>query len=257
MTARTLPALLAITALSATLGGCGAVGRLSAVGKAPKMTASEPATSPMVQPSLGEKSSAGRYAMGAAPPVTPGGTSLFRIGAGAFLHDQRAASVGDILTVRINIADNAVLDNSSTRSRSGAEKMGIPGLFGLESKIPKILPGTPDPAKLVDANSNSNSTGAGNTSRSEQINTTVAAIVVDVLPNGNLVIRGRQEVRVNYELREMLISGIVRPQDIARDNSIRNSQIADARISYGGRGQITDMQQPRWGQQVYEAVMPF
>jgi flagellar L-ring protein precursor FlgH len=257
MNRKTLSALLAISALSTTLGGCGSVGRLSAVGKAPKMSPLEATSAPAVQSSLGDQATAGRRAPGAPPPVTPGGASLFRTGAGAFFHDQRASSVGDILTVRINIADNAVLGNSSSRSRSGAESMGVPGLFGLETQIPKILPGTPDPAKLVDAKSNSNSTGTGNTSRSEQINTTVAAIVTDVLPNGNLVIRGRQEVRVNYELREMLVSGIVRPQDIARDNSITNSQIADARISYGGHGQLTDMQQPRWGQQVYEAVFPF
>jgi flagellar L-ring protein precursor FlgH len=252
-----LTALLIATALAPSLAGCGSVGRLAAVGKAPKMTAMEPPTAPAVQPSLGDQSIANRYAFGAPPPVTPGGASLFRTGAGAFFHDQRASAVGDILTVRINIADNAILDNSSTRSRSGAESLGIPNFLGIESKLDKVLPGSPNPSSLVNANSASNSAGAGNTSRSEQINTTVAAIVAAVLPNGNLLIRGRQEVRVNFELRELLISGIVRPQDIARDNSIRNSQIADARISYGGRGQITDVQQPRWGQQVYEAVFPF
>lgn len=257
MNLKRLSGLLLATALSTGLAGCGAVGRLAAVGKAPKMTPAEQQSAPAVQPSLGDQAIAGRYAPGAAPPVTPGGASLFRTGAGAFFHDQRASSVGDILTVRINIADNAVLDNSSSRSRAGSEAAGMPNFLGLESQIGKVLPGNPDPAKLVSTNSTSNSTGAGNTSRREQINTTVAAIVTGVLPNGNLQIRGRQEVRVNFELRELLISGLVRPQDIARDNSITNSQIADARISYGGRGQLTDMQQPRWGQQVYEAVFPF
>jgi flagellar L-ring protein precursor FlgH len=238
------------------LPGCGSVGRLSAVGKLPKVSAMEPQSAPPIQPSLGGQAISGRYS-GGAPTDLPQGSSLFRTGAGAFFHDQRASSIGDILTVRINIADNAALDNSTTRSRTGKESAGLPNLLGLESKLNKILPGAVDPASLVNSNSTSNSAGAGNTSRSEQINTTVAAVVVGVLPNGNLVIEGKQEVRVNYELRELVVRGFVRPQDIARDNSIRSNQIAEARISYGGRGQITDLQQPRWGQQVYEALFPF
>jgi flagellar L-ring protein precursor FlgH len=162
-----------------------------------------------------------------------------------------------VLTIRINIADKAVLDNSTTRSRTGAETAGLSSLLGLESQLVKVLPGHPDPSKLVDSNSNSTSSGAGNTTRSEQINTTIAAIVTDVLPNGNLMVQGRQEVRVNFELRELIVSGIVRPEDIARDNSILHSQIAEARISYGGRGQLTDAQQARWGQQIYDALFPF
>ena len=130
-------------------------------------------------------------------------------------------------------------------------------MLGLESQIGKILPGNPDPSKLADTSSDSRATGAGNTSRSEQINMTVAASIMDVLPNGNLMIRGRQEVRVNFELRELVVTGVIRPEDIARDNSIRHSQIADARISYGGRGQLTDAQQARWGQQIYDALFPF
>jgi flagellar L-ring protein precursor FlgH len=243
-------------ALALLLSGCGSVGRLHAVGKLPKVSPMAPPAAPTVQPSLGGQAIAGRYS-GGAPDTLPQGSSLFRTGAGAFFHDQRASSVGDILTVRINIADNAALDNSTTRSRSGKEAAGLPNLLGLESKLNKVLPGAVDPSNLVNSNSSSNSAGAGNTSRSEQINTTVAAVVVGVLPNGNLVIEGKQEVRVNYELRELVVRGFVRPQDIARDNSIRSNQIAEARISYGGRGQITDLQQPRWGQQVYEALFPF
>ena len=188
----------------------------------------------------------------------PGGSaSLFRTGAGAFFHDQRASQVGDILTVRISVADSATLDNKSSRARSGNDSIGLPNFLGLENTLKKVLPSGANPASLIDTKNASGSTGTGNTSRSEQINTVVAATVVGVLPNGNLVIRGHQEVRVNFELRQLLVSGIVRPQDIARDNSVLSSQIADARISYGGRGQITDVQQPRWGQQVIEAVSPF
>jgi flagellar L-ring protein precursor FlgH len=253
-----LPSAAVTIALSAlTLSGCGTVGRLSAIGKPPRISAAIARPAPDVQPSLGGQAIAGRYTGGVPAQQTAGGASLFRTGAGAFFHDQRASSVGDILTVRINIADNAVLDNSSTRSRRGKENLGLPGLLGLESKIGKVLPGNPDPAGLVATDSSSASGGTGNTSRSEQINTAIAAVVVAVLPNGNLSIEGHQEVRVNFELREVVVRGIVRPQDIARDNSIRSNQIAEARIGYGGRGQLTDMQQPRLGQQLLDVILPF
>lgn len=245
--------------LMAGLSGCGSVGRLQRVGRAPKMTPppADP-VAPVIEPSLGDRAAAHRAGKGdrVRPAATPS-ASLFRTGAGAFFHDQRASRAGDVLTIRINIADKAVLDNSTTRSRTGAETAGLSSLLGLESQLVKVLPGHPDPSKLVDSNSNSTSSGAGNTARSEQINTTIAAIVTDVLPNGNLMVQGRQEVRVNFELRELIVSGIVRPEDIARDNSILHSQIAEARISYGGRGQLTDAQQARWGQQIYDALFPF
>ena len=166
-------------------------------------------------------------------------------------NDQRASRVGDILTVEINIADKAEFGNSTLRSRNGSESVGIAALLGLQT----ILPG--DPSQAVDASSTSQSGGQGRTSRSETINMTMAAIVTDVLPNGNLMIRGRQEMRVNFELRELIVTGIVRPTDIGRDNVIQHGKIAEARISYGGRGQLTDVQQARWGQQIYEALFPF
>ncbi|PJI87901.1 flagellar basal body L-ring protein FlgH [Sphingomonas koreensis] len=248
-----LPAILAASMLS----GCGAVGRLKAIGKPPRMSEAEAPVAPRVEPSIGNAAAQGRGGSASLAETAPGGASLFRTGAGAFFRDQRASRVGDIVTIRINIADNARVDNATTRTRAGSESGGIAALLGLESQIGKILPGNPDPSKLVDTSSDSRATGAGNTSRSEQINMTVAALIMDVLPNGNLMIRGRQEVRVNFELRELVVTGVIRPEDIARDNSIRHSQIADARISYGGRGQLTDAQQARWGQQIYDALFPF
>ena len=248
-----LPVLLAASLLS----GCGAVGRLRNVGKPPRMSETETPVAPHIVPSLGNQAAQGRAGADTPAETAPGGASLFRTGAGAFFRDQRASRVGDIVTIRINIADNATVDNSTTRTRDGSESGGVGALLGLESKIKKILPGNPDPAKLADTSSASRATGKGNTTRSEQINMTMAASVVDVLPNGNLLIRGRQEVRVNFELRELVVTGSIRPEDIARDNSIRHSQIADARISYGGRGQLTDAQQGRWGQQIYDALFPF
>jgi flagellar L-ring protein FlgH len=251
---RMIPLLM----VAGLLGGCGAVGRLSHVGQAPKMTPMNDPVAPALEPSLGDQAAAHRAGSSDhTKPDETNGASLFRTGAGAFFHDMRASRVGDVLTIRINIADKAVLDNSTTRTRTGSEAAGLGSFLGLESTLNKILPGHPDPSKLVDGNSNSQSTGAGNTARSEQIATTIAAIVTNVLPNGNLVVQGRQEVRVNFELRELVVSGVVRPEDIARDNSILHSQIAEARISYGGRGQLTDAQQQRWGQQIYDALFPF
>jgi flagellar L-ring protein precursor FlgH len=249
-----IPLVFVATALS----GCGAVGHLKAVGKAPKMSVAEDSPSPSVESSLGLQGAAHRA--GTPPPVVvppSPSASLFRTGSGAFFRDQRAGRVGDILTVRINIADKAAVDNTTTRSRTGSETSGVAALLGLQAPLAKLLPGAVDPAKLVDTNSTSQSNGAGTTSRSETINMTIAATVVGVMPNGNLAIRGKQEVRVNFELRELVVSGIVRPEDIARDNSIHHSQIAEARISYGGRGQLTDAQQARWGQQIYDALFPF
>jgi len=251
--------IASMTLLAGLLSGCGAVGHLKAVGKPPKMTAMEQTPSPAVEASLGLQGATNRaggepVAVAVPPPPAPT-ASLFRTGAGAFFRDQRAGRVGDILTIRINVADKAAVDNTTTRSRGGSEKSGIASLLGLQTPLAKLT-GT-DPSKLIDTNSTSQSSGAGNTSRSETINMTMAATVVGVMPNGNLVIRGKQEVRVNFELRELVVSGIVRPEDIARDNSIRHSQIAEARISYGGRGQLTDAQQARWGQQIYDALFPF
>ena len=247
-----------VLAAAALLSGCGSIAKLKMVGKAPKMSPPESTPAPPLQTSLGRQGPADRAGAGepANAPVAPS-ASLFRTGAGAFFRDQRAGRIGDILTVRIQIADHADVGNSTSRSRTGSENAGLAGLLGLQSTLTKILPGGPDPSKLVAANSASTSDGSGTISRKETINMTIAATVVGVLPNGNLAIRGKQEVRVNYELRELVISGIVRPEDIARDNSIPHTQIAEARISYGGRGRLTDAQQDRWGQQIYDALFPF
>ena len=246
--------MLAIALL--LLAGCGAAGRLAAVGKVPRFTPVEAAPAPVLETSLGRQGDINRAgAAGVLAPVAS--ASLFRSGAGAFFRDQRAGRVGDILTVRIRINDRAELGNSTSRSRTGSEGAGLSALLGLQAPLAKLLPGAVDPASLVASDSTSRSDGNGAISRSETINMTVAATVVGVLPNGNLAIRGRQEMRVNYELRELVISGIVRPEDIARDNSIPHSQIAEARISYGGRGRLSDAQQDRWGQQIYDALFPF
>jgi flagellar L-ring protein precursor FlgH len=194
-------------------------------------------------------------------PTQPG--SLWQMGSQNFFNDNRASRVGDILTVLINMNEQAQFKNQTTRDRSNTESMGATSFFGLEKRLVKVLPdggsnGTPvDPSSLVDLNSGTSSKGNGSAQRSEQVQMKLAAIIAAILPNGNFVINGNQQVRVNYELREMQIAGVVRPQDVTAENTVTYDKIAEARIAYGGRGQLTDVQQPRYGQQVLDMVLPF
>jgi flagellar L-ring protein precursor FlgH len=244
--------LITAVAICATLSGCGAVGRLKQVGKAPKLSAIDPVDTPELEPSLAMPADRGGHAQ---RPQQPAPTaSLFRTGAGAFFRDQRASKTGDILTIRINIADKADIGNATSRTRGGSETGGVGALLGI-APVAKALGS--DASKVFDTNSGSKYNGGGTTNRSETINLTMAAIVTQVLPNGNLMIRGRQEVRVNFEMRELIVTGMIRPEDISRDNSIQHSQIAEARVIYGGKGQLTEAQQARWGQQIYDALFPF
>lgn len=183
--------------------------------------------------------------------------SLWKAGSRQFFNDPRASNIGDILTVLIQINDQAQLNNSTGRTRKSTMDGGVTNFFGLEQLPGKVLPESFDPATMVGASSNGAFAGQGQVARNEKVDMTVAAIVTQVLPNGNLVVAGRQEVRINNELRELLVSGIVRPQDITSANQVRHTQMAEARISYGGRGQITAYQQPPKGQQILGAISPF
>lgn len=186
-----------------------------------------------------------------------GPNSLWRAGARSFFGDQRARQIGDILTVNISIKDNAQVNNSTQRSRSGTEEAGVSALLGYEENLKKILPGDPSLDPAVGFNSTSTANGQGAVNRAETVNLTIAAVITDRLPNGNLVIGGSQEVRINNELRELLVSGVIRPEDIAADNTIEQTKIAEARISYGGRGDISAQQKQRYGQAVWQKVAPF
>ena len=193
-------------------------------------------------------------------PGPASANSLWRTGARTFFQDQRASRVGDILTVQIDIDDSAKTNNSSSSSRNSGASLGVPHFFGLEQSLGRLLPpGTahPDPETLLETNSTNSNAGSGSVTRSEKISLTIAAVVSQVLPNGNLVIQGTQEVRTNAELRQLTVAGIVRPEDISSANTIRHTQIAEARISYGGRGDISRVQKTPWGQSLVEKVSPF
>ncbi|WP_293574038.1 flagellar basal body L-ring protein FlgH [Phaeobacter sp.] len=175
----------------------------------------------------------------------------------SLLGDRRATKKGDILTVVIEIDEQAEISNDTNRSRSGSETLNMPQLLGLPQRLDRQLPAGSTSANAIDLGSSSSSGGKGSVKRSEKLELKIAATVVDVLPNGVLAISGTQELRVNFELRELLVTGYVRPDDISRQNEITYDKIASARVSYGGRGQITDVQQPRYGQQVLDVILPF
>ncbi|PZW46727.1 flagellar L-ring protein precursor FlgH [Humitalea rosea] len=232
------------------LAGCGTVERLSRVGQAPAMA---PITDPTRAPGWRPVS----MPMPALQDAYASPASLWRTGSRTFLRDQRAAAVGDIVTVLVAIADNAQLQNRTNRTRANTENMGLPRILGLDSSFSRILPNSIDPSRLIEATSDTSSDGQGRVQRTETVTLRVAATVTQVLPNGNLVIDGHQQVRVNNELRDLGLAGIIRPQDIASDNTVKHDRLAEARITYGGRGTVSDVQQPRYGQQVLDAILPF
>jgi flagellar L-ring protein precursor FlgH len=227
--------------------GCSSIDRLRGLGDQPPLTAiNNPTAAAGYKPV--------QMPMPAPQPAIYQPNSLWRTGSRAFFKDQRAHQMGDILTIVVNINDQANWQNETQRSRKNSEDSGIDNFFG-KPKVP--IMNTPVPTRIFTGDSSSSSDGKGSIARQEAVTTNVAAVVTQVLPNGNLVVEGKQEVRVNFEVRELIVAGIVRPEDIQSDNTIDSSKIAEARIAYGGRGQITDVQQPRYGQQVLDVLLPF
>ena len=229
------------------LVGCGKLGQ---VGRAPEFSpvAGSDAFGAMYSAALPDDVS---------PPTPSDASSLWSGKTESLFGDRRAQQRGDILTVVIEIDDSASISNSTGRSRSGSQKSGLPEFLGIPQRIDENLPAGASTADAFEMKSSSTFKGNGNVARKEQLTLRVAATVVEELPNGVLRIEGQQEVRVNFELRELLVTGYVRPIDISRQNEITYDKIAGARISYGGRGQITDVQQPTYGQQAAEIVLPF
>ncbi|KYG24731.1 flagellar L-ring protein FlgH [Bradyrhizobium sp. AT1] len=241
-------AISALLLASCALGGCSSIDRLSQIGEQPKLSAIDnPTTQPGYKPV--------QMPMPKPEVASYNPNSLWRNGSRAFFKDQRARQVGDLLTVTVNITDKANIANETQRSRTNSEDSGITDFIGaktLGAQAQKVLPG-----RILTADSSASSDGKGSVNRTEALQTNVAAVVTQVLPNGNLVVEGKQEIRVNYEIRELVVAGIVRPEDIQSDNTIDSTKIAQARIAYGGRGQIMDVQQPRYGQQVMDVLLPF
>jgi flagellar L-ring protein FlgH len=190
-------------------------------------------------------------------PQPASANSLWRVGARAFFNDQRAGRVGDILTVLININDEAKTSNATNATRTGTNVAGVSNFFGLESTLGRILPKAFTPANAINTDSSLTASGTGGVTRQEQIQTTIAAVVTQVLPNGNLVIQGRQEVETNNDVRELTVAGIVRPEDISSTNTILHTQIAEARITYGGRGDISTVQKTPSGTALMQKFLPF
>ena len=235
---------------AASLSACSGAERLSRLGQGPELAGIEnPTSDPRWRPVTMPMPNPGE------PPLQ--NNSLWRQGSRTFMRDQRAASVGDLVTILVSIDDEADLANSTNRNRDNSEKMGIPDLLGLQSSYGRLFPVGFDPNKMVSASSKSEVNGNGTVQRSEQINMRVAATVSQVLPNGNLVVVGRQQVRVNQELRDLQVGGIIRPQDIGSDNTVKHDRLAEARIAYGGRGTISDVQRPRYGQELLDVILPF
>jgi flagellar L-ring protein precursor FlgH len=282
---------LIVLSAALSLGACATASRLTEVGATPALS---PIENPALYASnpnqpLANHNSQGQYTGGYSPEHSFGGqapqqaqqphynggqapqragaitasydasptNSLWTPGRQTFFGDPRAASPGDILTVNINISDSANVQNSTNRARTASEDSDLTNFLGGEAALSQFFNDAVDPTSLASFGSSGSHTGTGAVSRQETINLSIAAVVTDRMPNGNLAIAGRQEVRINNEIRELLVSGVVRPQDIASDNTIRHTQIAEARISYGGRGHISDVQRPRMGQEVFDILWPF
>src|ERR1700689_4429929 len=229
-------------------GGCSSIDRLSQIGETPKLSwIDKPTTAPGYKPV--------QMPMPKPEAVSYNANSLWRNGSRSFFKDQRAHQIGDLLTVTVNITDQANFANETQRNLTGSENSAITDFLGsktLGAQAQKVLPGN-----LLAANGASQYDGKGSIQRQESLTTNIAAVVTQLLPNGNMVVEGKQEVRVNFEIRELIVAGIVRPEDIQSDNTIDSSKIAQARIAYGGHGQITDVQQQRYGQQVMDVLLPF
>lgn len=246
-------ALSALFLASTLLGGCnGIMDRLDHIGKPPPMAE-------ITNPQEKAEYKPMTWPLPETPPAPKQyANSLWQPGARAFFRDGRAARVGDILRVNVKINDKLQFNNQTEGKRTGIDEASATALNGFTDKLIHFLPaGKPNPADLVNITGNYNTKGTGSISRQDVLTTQIAALVTQMLPNGNMVIEGKQELTMNQDVREVGIKGVVRPQDINSDNTIDSTQVAEARITYTGRGQLNDMQSPRWGGQIVNIVSPF
>jgi len=241
------PLLLALLALTTPLAACGSI----------RTALKGPELGPMNYPSALVPTQQQVLTAHEPDPQPASANSLWRNGARSFFHDQRAARVGDILTVLVEINDSATISNATEANRTSADQLGVTNFLGLESSLGKILPKAFNPASAINTNTAIDAKGTGTIARQEQITLTVAAIVTEVLPNGNLVIQGRQEVKTNNDLRELTVAGIARPEDITSANTILHTQLAEARIYYGGQGDLATVQKTPGGTALLQKFTPF
>lgn len=189
------------------------------------------------------------------PPVRSFRSTWDQNGSGSMYRDLRATKVGDVIRVSISLDDKAQFDNATDRSRETKDKFGVDAALNLSGLGKGVNAGAGSGDWNI--NSSSETKGQGTIDRSEKLRLSIAAVVTEVLPDGNLMISGSQEIKVNYEVRVLNIAGIVNPLDISSGNIIPYDKIAEARISYGGRGRQMDVQQPAWGQRIYDLAVPF
>jgi len=234
-----------------SVNGCQVLTRLSEVGDGPEVSnIQNPVTRPNYRPVS--------LPMPAPEIVEDNPNSLWRSGARAFFKDHRAKEIGDIVTVQMSLDDSATLQSSTDRDRADEENVNVNNLLGLEAEFRKFLPeGIALGGQIADFDTTTSTSGEGIVDRAEEVNLTFAAVVTQILPNGSLVIVGRQEIRVSAELRELMVTGVIRPSDIESDNTISHEKIAEMRVAYGGRGSLSELQQPRWGTQIWDIVFPF
>ncbi len=245
-----------IAAATVALTGCNLMTRLSEVGENPVISQIQ---NPQVRPDYKPVS----LPMPAPRIAEDNPNSLWRAGARAFFKDHRAKEVGDLVTVVMVLDDNAIFKNSTDRDRVDSEDVDVNDLLGLENELSKVLPEGAGAAagvfdgQIANFNSTHSTDGDGTIERSEVLSLTFAAVVTQILPNGSLIIMGRQEVRVNAELRELMVTGVIRPSDIDSDNTISDDDIAEMRVAYGGRGTLSSLQKPRWGMEMWDILFPF
>ena len=241
--------LIALLLLPALLAGCSTMDQLAGVGEAPKLSAIEDPTA-----QAGYRPAAMPMPELRAASYQP--NSLFSTEAKGFFKDQRAHRIGDILTVLVTIDDSAQISNTTDRTRTSSSDASVGGVLGsvFGGKVP--LADVDATGKISTAGALADG-GSGSVNRKESLETQVAVVVTQVLPNGNLVIEGHQEVRVNFEVRDMIVAGVVRPEDVQSDNTVPSSKIAEARISYGGKGQLSRVQQPRYGEDALDVILPY
>ncbi|MDR1051235.1 MAG: flagellar basal body L-ring protein FlgH [Deltaproteobacteria bacterium] len=174
-----------------------------------------------------------------------------------FFSDMKAERVGDIITINIVETSRASKTANTSTRRSNDVNASVDSLFGLEAPGKLPTPLGMNLAAGVQGGYSSQFSGTGSTSRNENITAKISARIVQVLPNDNLVVRGSQEILVNNEKQYITIQGVVRPADVATDNSVLSTYLADARIEYTGQGDLTNKQREGWLSRALDKIWPF